>query len=74
MVFDKDKNVKYTLFSGPKKGEFPEISQQEKSLSRKIHLLKAPQRGPVDGNRDFGLFGTPGIPGICSAGLVLLKL
>ena len=31
-----------------------------KSLSRKIHLLKAPQRGPVDGNPEKGGFrGSP---------------
>jgi hypothetical protein len=36
------------------------ISAVSKSLSRKIHLLKAPQRGPVDGNPEKGGFWPPG--------------
>ena len=39
-----------------KKWDLLSIFQFSKSLSRKIHLLKAPQRGPVDGNPEIRHF------------------
>lgn len=56
LIFAKKRRSFHAVF-GTKKWDLLSISQFPKSLSRKIHLLKAPQRGPVDGNPEKGGFG-----------------
>ena len=58
--FRQKKKGSFHAVFGAKKWDLLSISQFPKSLSRKIHLLKAPQRGPVDGNPEKGGFrGSP---------------
>ena len=52
----KKKGLFHAVFEA-KKGDLLSISHFPNLLSRKIHLLKAPQRGPVDGNPEKGVFG-----------------